>query len=100
MGPRTTAAPSPAAPEIGDASQIAEYWWRRLIRIGFTAEQLDRLRDEIHQHGLSPAQFYALLEARGAPAALTFLDELRQHLSADAEASDRARGQLRLTDIG
>lgn len=99
MGPRTTAAPSPAPPRIGSA-QLAEYWWRRLIQIGFTEEQLDQLRDEIHEHGLSPTTFYELLEARGAPAALTFLDELRQHLSADAEASDRARGQLRLTDIG
>lgn len=99
MEPVSTAAPSPPPPRIGSA-QLADYWWRRLSRIGFTDEQLDRLRDEIHQHGLSPNQFYELLEARGAPAALTFLDELREHLSADTEASDRARGQLRLTDIG
>jgi hypothetical protein len=87
-------------PELDKRSDLAEYWWRRLIRLGFTDEQLDRLRDEIRQHGLSRTEFYELLEARGAPAAMTFLNELRKQLSADTEGLDRARGQLRLSDIG
>lgn len=72
MEPISTAAPSYAVPEFSDRSCRAEYWWRRLIRIGFSDEQLDRLRNEIRQHGLSPTEFYELLEVRGAPAAVTF----------------------------
>jgi hypothetical protein len=94
----TISTPIPS-PEVGSSSQRAEYWWRRLVRVGFNDEQLDQLRDEISRHGLSLAEFYTILESRGAPAAQTFLEELANHFPADPEAADRARGQLRLTDI-